>query len=989
MGTLRQFNAGNIMRGIMAAAMLAAGAMLLASPAAGQSPPDAPSSVKVTRGTFGEGVLNVSWSRVKGPVLYNVRYSDDGGQTWDDGPSRVSGTSASISGVNDGLPYYVAVQADSGKSASAWTQSALANVECPEGHACAMTDPPDAEAQSNPPDAPSSITLERTGTGFRGKGTLTASWPAVSDATKYQVNYTADKGRVWKTLASEHTSNSITFEIWNGNTYIIGVRAGNDNGWSGWTNSLESPPIPNPLPSNMLPGPDWVTVTRGDGTLTATWAAVSGATRYLIRYSTDFGTTFQLVTYNQISTSITMNANNGSTYIISVRSGKGSGDHWNNFGPVSYSARSGPYVPNYTPPPSPSLSTSSVTHNTATLTLSDYGVQWWYKADTGPHAACSNIAVAGNSVNLSGLTPSTQYTYTAYSNWVCNTAIATASAFTTAAPPPTLTTSAIGRTTATLTIANHTAQWWYQADVGPDSTCQGPVAAGTSAESLTGLTEETAYVYKAYSATGCGATNLLATAASFTTLPPPHVSTLDHPSTGDSTITGSVQQAVDFTTGPNSGGYTLTSVTIPLRKKTAGTGTLAITLHAASGNWPAATPLATLTGTSPTSSTWTNTPFTCTGAGCNLSPSTNYFIVATQSNNSGEFSWRYDGATPTQSRSPSDNGWTIGRSAQKTGSDWTSWNDWHIFRADFEFNPSLTASSITTTTATLTIAHHTAAWYYKATTGPHTTCQGPVAANTSTKTLTGLTPGTSYTYSAYSASGCADTDKIATASSFTTSGVSVSNLSETTETSGISLYSDFPRLAQAFTTGSNSGGYTLKTATVYLRRGSSQTLTVTLHAAASNGNDPSGNALVTLASGAYATGEHTFTCSGSGCDLAASTTYVIQLAAGGGINDRYDWRAISTTNETKEPSTNGWSIGNRSRFYRASNSTWNDETVGETAALKVTATVKASGSGSSSSATASSATATATPTSTPAPQSPPAATVTSAGGIHAASWDGD
>ena len=450
------------------------------------NPPDAPASVTVTRGTFGQGLLNVSWRAVKGAAFYNVRYSDDGGQTWDDGPSRVFGASASVSGVNDSLPYYVAVQAENGKGASGWTQSALANVECPEGHACAMTNPPGAEAQSNPPDAPSSITFERTGVGFRGKGTLTASWPAVSGATKYEVHYTADKGRVWKTLASEHTSTSITFEIWNGNTYYVRVRAGNANGWSGWTQSLESPPIPNPLPSNMLPAPDWVSVTRGDGTLTATWAAVSGAIKYRIEYSTNFGATFQLLSDNHTSTSyIINNADNGSTYTIAVRAGKS--NNYFSFGPIAYSAPSGPYVPNYTPPPSPSLSTGSVTHNTATLTLSNYGGQWWYKADTAPHATCSSTAVAGSSVNLSGLTPSTQYTYTAYSNWVCNTAIATASAFTTLAPPATLTASATGRTTATLTIANHTAQWWYQADVGPDSTCQGPVAAGTSAESLTGI----------------------------------------------------------------------------------------------------------------------------------------------------------------------------------------------------------------------------------------------------------------------------------------------------------------------------------------------------------------------------------------------------------------------------------------------------------------------------------------------------------------------
>ena len=70
--------------------------------------------------------------------------------------------------------------------------------------------------------------------------------------------------------------------------------------------------------------------------------------------------------------------------------------------------------------------------------------------------------------------------------------------------------------------------------------------------------------------------------------------------------------------------------------------------------------------------------------------------------------------------------------------------------------------------ATLTMANHWDAWYCKATTGPHTTCQGPVAAGTTTKSLTGLTAGTSYTYSAYSDSACSDANKLATAAQFTT-----------------------------------------------------------------------------------------------------------------------------------------------------------------------------------------------------------------------------
>ena len=112
--------------------------------------PAAPASVTVTRGAFGHGVLNVSWSRVKGLVLYNVRYTDDGGQTWDAGPERVFETSAQITGVNDSLPYYVAVQASNGKNASAWTQSDLVNVECPEGHACAMTVAPRRRHRRHP-----------------------------------------------------------------------------------------------------------------------------------------------------------------------------------------------------------------------------------------------------------------------------------------------------------------------------------------------------------------------------------------------------------------------------------------------------------------------------------------------------------------------------------------------------------------------------------------------------------------------------------------------------------------------------------------------------------------------------------------------------------------------------------------------------------------------------------------------------------------------
>ena len=73
-----------------------------------------------------------------------------------------------------------------------------------------------------------------------------------------------------------------------------------------------------------------------------------------------------------------------------------------------------------------------------------------------------------------------------------------------------LTTSNIEETSATLNLDGHIGQWWYDADTGPHTTCQGPVATGTSTADLTGLTEHQQYTYKVYSATGCNDADLLA-----------------------------------------------------------------------------------------------------------------------------------------------------------------------------------------------------------------------------------------------------------------------------------------------------------------------------------------------------------------------------------------------------------------------------------------------------------------------------------------------
>ena len=206
------------------------------------------------------------------------------------------------------------------------------------------------------PGTPSSVTVTRA------DATLTASWPAVDGATSYHVTYSSDGKQSWSLAALDHpadgnTTNgvtSITFDVDNAKTYVVGVRAKNEHGGSGWRNSPSAgpftPPDPDPTPTpTPAPGtPSSVAVTRADGSLTASWDAVSGATSYHVTYSSDGKQSWSLAALDHPAdgntsngvTSITFNVSNGSTYVVGVRAkNAGGGSGWRN------SASAGPFTP--------------------------------------------------------------------------------------------------------------------------------------------------------------------------------------------------------------------------------------------------------------------------------------------------------------------------------------------------------------------------------------------------------------------------------------------------------------------------------------------------------------------------------------------------------------------------------------------------------------------------------------------------------------------
>ena len=345
--------------------------------------------------------------------------------------------------------------------------------------------------------------------------------------------------------------------------------------------------------------------------------------------------------------------------------------------------------------------------------------------------------------------------------------------------PLSMSAGSVGLTSATLNIASsYTGAWWYKR-IAPsgDNTCHS-VSAGTASATLSNLTSGANYTYKAYSATGCNSANEIA-AVSFSTSA--SVSNLSEASDTIGSAVHSTQfVASGFTTGDNAGGYNLLSVTAKFRNAVRNPTSFVaeVRLEGAGGN-PSDNVLYTLSGSDPT--TAGDHTFTCSGS-CPLSASTPYFLVMKGGSFlSGNHIWDTT-ASNTQTNAPTDFGWSIADEGRTYSSNnWTTDNSWvGMFKVNATKNQTLTASDAIANQATLTITNWSGAWYYKADTGPHATCQGPVSGTSAN--LPNLVKGTRYIYSAYSDADCTNASLLATAGAFITPSITAANIGTTSAT---------------------------------------------------------------------------------------------------------------------------------------------------------------------------------------------------------------
>ena len=175
------------------------------------------------------------------------------------------------------------------------------------------------------------------------------------------MTYTSDGGASWSLAALNHPDASIAIMgVQNDATYIVGVRARNAGGDSGWRNSEAAGPFTPPT-TTPPSTPSQVKVARSDGSLTASWPAVKGATSYHVTYTSDDGASWNLAALNHPDASITINdVQNDATYIVAVRARNSAGDSgWRN------SEAAGPFVPP-TPEPTPTPTETPVATTTPT-----------------------------------------------------------------------------------------------------------------------------------------------------------------------------------------------------------------------------------------------------------------------------------------------------------------------------------------------------------------------------------------------------------------------------------------------------------------------------------------------------------------------------------------------------------------------------------------------------------------------------------------------
>ena len=559
-----------------------------------------------------------------------------------------------------------------------------------------------AAAQS-PPDSPGSVTVTRAG------DTLTAAWDAPAGATKYHVTYSFDSGQSWTAAAGPddgHAAATIDIpDIDTAKVYIVGVRAGNDHGWSSWRNSQPNAPLaatPTPAPVAEAQSVGLAATVNSDRSVDL--ALSNGPSNWWFRIN-DWGT----CTAASGSTVSNIRGYQAGTHAVTAYSDSNCG---------SQIATSSFTIPTAT------LAATVNSDRSVDLTLTGGPTNWWFRI--GSFGTCT-AATGTTFSNIRGYAAGTYYVG-AGSDSACTDHVATTT-FT--IPAATLATTVNNDGSVDLTLTGGPGNWWFRIEHW--GTCT--AATGPTVSNIRGYAAGT-YSVAAYSDSGC---NFHIASSSFTIAVATLAATVDP-----------ADWSVDLAlaNGPQNwwfriehwGTCTAASGTSydNIRGYQAGTYVVAVFPDNNCGSHGA------IAGTTFTIPDATLTATVKSGGAFDL----------TLANGPTNWWFRIDligTCTPAAGTTVSNiGGYQAGQHVvwAYTGGGCT----YPVASLTFDLI-TLTASGIDATGATLTLAGHSGDWYYKRTGGPANAACTTVNSS-ATATLSNLTADTAYAYTAYKNSGC-------------------------------------------------------------------------------------------------------------------------------------------------------------------------------------------------------------------------------------------
>jgi O-glycosyl hydrolase/fibronectin type 3 domain-containing protein len=444
----------------------------------------------------------VSWTAVTGATSYMVFRSTTSGGTYVQvgAPALSPFTDDSLS---PSTPYYYEVKAVNIKGSSGFSAVATATTSAPP---------------LQKPAAPTGV-----GAIAQSSTSIAVSWTAVTDATSYEVFRSATSGGTFTKVgtpgASPFTNDSLTPST----PYYYEVKAVNTVGESPYsgqaTATTQAPPVQAPS------APGVVTTIAGDGKVTISWVAVSGAATYNLYYATGAtvtasGIKVSGVTSPYVQTGLT----NGQQYAIAITAVNSAGE--SGLSPVQTA------TPQPPAPGIPAISAATAGNASVTVTwVAAAGAQsynLYYQAGTSVVAAtATKIQNATSGQVVSALTNGSTYAFAVSA--VNGGGESGLSAVQTAVPVPPVpdvpvisgASAGTGSVTVTWnTTAGVSYNLYYQQGNAVVKSAASKNANATSGQAVTGLSSGVQYAF-AVSAVNLGGESGLSAVQTATPLPPP------------------------------------------------------------------------------------------------------------------------------------------------------------------------------------------------------------------------------------------------------------------------------------------------------------------------------------------------------------------------------------------------------------------------------------------------------------------------------------